>query len=506
MTTLMLRYSRRAALAAFILTISLSAALCQAQDSVSSLPQSVQRYVDTKTAVVGWVDISRVDLDGINEFNGKVSGAQQKMDEAKSTRDALVQLGVTRIFWVSDLAGLMSGPQVVIAPVANKKQDVVAVILKAVAGDRNGTAVIDGDAVLVGNQEAIRLLQQKKEGAPSPDLLEAVNRVQEPHGLVIVTPVAAVLPVVGLLPQLVDGDAAKATKAAEVLMNLKSVTLSGQLPPSAATLRIATKSPEIAQELTSLVNEWTSAEIGASAKVLQMAVDGDRSALNITSMDQAIEAIAAIQQLSTGNKQPNSMNSMRQIALAMHNFHDVFGHFPPQALADANGKRLLSWRVMLLPYLDQYPLYQEFHLDEPWDSEHNSKLISRMPDIFKSQSLPVEKNEAAKTRFLAPLTKDSLFGRVGPGVRLQDITDGTSNTLMVVEASPDKAVVWTKPEDLTMDDARLLHSIIAEDADGFTACLCDGAARFFSKLIDPVTLKALLSINGGEPIDQSKLE
>src|SRR5207249_2796575 len=76
-----------------------------------------------------------------------------------------------------------------------------------------------------------------------------------------------------------------------------------------------------------------------------------------------------------------SQNNLKQIGLAMHNYHDTYRHFPPQALTDKNGKPLLSWRVAVLPFIEQDNLYRQFKLDEPWDSEHNRKLLERMPKL-----------------------------------------------------------------------------------------------------------------------------
>ena len=134
------------------------------------------------------------------------------------------------------------------------------------------------------------------------------------------------------------------------------------------------------------------------------------------------------------------------------------------------------------------------------------KLVSKIPAVLKSTSSPGEKQEPGKNRFVAPLTLNSTFGRVGPGVRMHDITDGTSNTLMIVEASSDKSVTWTKPEDLTIDETDRLHSIIDQNSDGFAACMCDGSARMFSRRILPAALLGILSINGGEIIDLSNIE
>lgn len=488
-------------LATFIAAVS----PCTAQDKETSLPGSVQRYIDAQTIAVGWIDLSKLDVNEWAMFSDQLNGSTQNLDQAKALREALVQLGVTRIYWCSNLANLMNGPQTVIVPVPAEKREVVVTILRAVAAEINGVAEPDDNVVLVGNAEIVKRLQLMKAGQGNPILLTDVNRIADPHGFVLLTPVAAVLPVAGLLPQLTLGDTERASKAAELLVNVQSVTISGQIPPSTATLRISTKSAEVAQGLTELINAWTTENISNDSDAVQFRQEGDSTVLNIKSQDQAAAVIAAIRQLTSGNSRKDSMNSLKQIALAMHNFHDNYGHFPPQALTDAKGKRMLSWRVMILPYLDQAALYNEFHLDEPWDSEHNSKLIAKMPALYRSKSRPGVKNEPDTTCFVAPLTRNSTFGRVGPRVGIREITDGTSNTLMIVEASADKSVIWTKPEDVTIDEADPLHSIINQDAAGFAACLCDGSARFLSKTIDATTLKALLSINGGEVIDQNKL-
>ena len=77
------------------------------------------------------------------------------------------------------------------------------------------------------------------------------------------------------------------------------------------------------------------------------------------------------------------INNLKQIGLAMHNYHAMHKTFPPAYTVDKAGKPLLSWRVLILPYLEQDALYKEFHLDEPWDSEHNRALIDRMPATYR---------------------------------------------------------------------------------------------------------------------------
>jgi hypothetical protein len=158
----------------------------------------------------------------------------------------------------------------------------------------------------------------------------------------------------------------------------------------------------------------------------------------------------------------------------------------------------LSWRVLILPYIDQAALYNEFHLDEPWDSEHNKKLIDRIPPTYISPDSP-ELAKEGKTRYLIAVGDGTLFdGDDGPKIR--DVTDGTSNTIMVLEATRDKAVVWTQPDDLEIDFDDPLVGLLGNATGGFHALLADGSVRFISDFIDPTIFKALLTRAGGEVI------
>ena len=157
-------------------------------------------------------------------------------------------------------------------------------------------------------------------------------------------------------------------------------------------------------------------------------------------------------------RRAQSMNNLKQIGLAMHNYHDARRPFPPAFKADKDGKPLLSWRVLILPYLEEDELYQQFHLDEPWDSEHNKKLIDKMPDVYKSPNSSLAGE--GKTNYLTVRGEKTIFSG-GKGARIADIADGTSNTIMVVEAADEKAVPWTKPDDFEYDENNPLKGLAA---------------------------------------------
>jgi len=190
------------------------------------------------------------------------------------------------------------------------------------------------------------------------------------------------------------------------------------------------------------------------------------------------------------------MNNLKQIALAMIDHEIRYEAFPP-AVIEKDGKPLLSWRVAILPGIDEEALYKEFHLDEPWDSPHNLEVAKKMPSIYQSPDSPAE----GKTRVMLFTGKGAAFDG-GKKIRLDDIHDGTSVTILCVEAGPDKAVPWTKPEDLLFDPEKPLAALGKIPAKGFLAVFFDGHVEALT--VDNATLKALITPAGGEVIDMSK--
>ncbi|MGQ9821071.1 MAG: DUF1559 domain-containing protein [Thermogutta sp.] len=207
--------------------------------------------------------------------------------------------------------------------------------------------------------------------------------------------------------------------------------------------------------------------------------------------------LPAVQAAREAARRAQSTNNLKQLGLALHNYHDVHGHFPPQAINDPNGRPLLSWRVSILPYLECRALYEQFHLDEPWDSDHNRELIPLMPEVYRNPTAPAEPGMA---HYLALVGPGTLFEGRDPR-SLSDISDGTSKTLMLVEVDPDRAVVWTKPEDLPFDPANPLDGLGNAHPGGFNALFCDGSVRFISAVIDETLFRYLAEIADGESIE-----
>ena len=183
-------------------------------------------------------------------------------------------------------------------------------------------------------------------------------------------------------------------------------------------------------------------------------------------------------------------NDLKQIGLAMHNFHEVNNSFPSndRGSTEAVG---LSWRVHILPYLEAAPLYNEFHMDEPWDSEHNKALISRMPKTYGASA-------EGKTSIHVFVGEGTPFG--GKPFSLSEVTDGTSNTILCVRAGEDTADIWTKPGGLTFDKENPIAAL-GMIGDMFDVLFMDASARSLPKSIDAATLGNLIQHNDGNPVE-----
>jgi prepilin-type processing-associated H-X9-DG protein len=205
--------------------------------------------------------------------------------------------------------------------------------------------------------------------------------------------------------------------------------------------------------------------------------------------------LPAVQAAREAARRAQCVNNLKQIGLAMHNFLSAENHFPPSAIKSADGKPLLSWRVAMLPYLENEPLYREFKLDEPWDSPHNKALVARMPKVYACPSDPA--TDPTITHYQVIAGPRTLFE--GPtGVPISEVTDGTSNTLMVVEAAA--GVPWTKPDDLAYIPDGTLPVLGSQHAGGENALFADGSVRFLKRSLAAPTLESLITRNGGEVV------
>ncbi len=191
-------------------------------------------------------------------------------------------------------------------------------------------------------------------------------------------------------------------------------------------------------------------------------------------------------------EQQASANNLKQIMLALHNYHDTYGKFPPAICYGPDGKTPHSWRVAILPFIEQDALYRQYKLDEPWDSENNKKVLAKVPAIFQD---PSEKGKSTNTSYFAVAGPKTIINLGAVGAGMADITDGTSNTIAIVDAKKD--IPWTKPEDLAIDTPA---AMLGYQKETFLAGLGDGSVKGIKKTIDPAMLKWLFLRDDGNQV------
>ncbi len=204
--------------------------------------------------------------------------------------------------------------------------------------------------------------------------------------------------------------------------------------------------------------------------------------------------LPAVQAAREAARRMQASNHLKQIMLAMHNYHAAYNHLPPPAIVDAAGKPLLSWRVAILPFVEQQALYEKFHLDEPWDSPHNLPLSQSVPEYYVDPSAVLPPGH---TVFHAVIGEEIGLNPEGK-TSFRDFLDGTSNSVMIFEAGREGSVVWSQPEDAPFDFADPLAWTGDSHQGGFHVGMADGAIKFVTNDIDRQLFVSLLTRAAGD--------
>jgi hypothetical protein len=209
-------------------------------------------------------------------------------------------------------------------------------------------------------------------------------------------------------------------------------------------------------------------------------------------------AVPVVHAVREESRAAQCQKNLKAIGLALHSFNQVYGRFPSDAITSrADNGRLLSWRVAILPYLGQEEnaLYNEFHLDEPWNSPHNSQLLRRMPKVFEC---PDEVGATTSLTIYQVVVGPRTMFTGGKGVKVDDVTDGTSMTVLVTESS--QPVPWTAPEDIGTPGGSPQSAPGSRHPNVIQALFGDGSVREIPKSWLKTGLPALLTRDGGEMV------
>ena len=194
-------------------------------------------------------------------------------------------------------------------------------------------------------------------------------------------------------------------------------------------------------------------------------------------------------------------NNLKQITIALHNYHDVHGSLPPAYIADQNGKPMHSWRVLILPYLDQQALYDAYDFNEPWNGVNNRKLHNAMVSTYRCPS----SSGHTHSNYYAVLGDDTCWPH-DQGRRWSEISDGLANTVLVCEARGHGSN-WMEPADISIEDSTRSFSYdVRHHHEGFfyehwhgrNVALADGSVHFAGRGMSSMDWHYALTVNDGQ--------
>ncbi|MHC4398447.1 MAG: DUF1559 domain-containing protein [Planctomycetota bacterium] len=475
-------------------------------------------YLDESTIAVVHVDVERIEVDPfVDKFLELVPeaapDADKGRDEMKKARDGFLKAGFRDFYVVIGMLMLPSDSPFVIIPAGDGGN--LETLLAAFPPPAKDAAIQRvGDVVFAGSRNTLQRVKTMKPRA-RPELVDAFKAAGDTTAQLVLLPpphfgrvVEEMMPT---LPKEIGGG-----PSAILTDGLLWAAVGADSPPD-TSLRLVVQSQDN-RAAAALHDKWLAANrlisqlegvdktlrnFKRAALLMTPKVEGDRLVLSLSEKDGSIRAVLAtltppIEAARARARRTMSVNNLKQIALAMHSWHDAHKSFPAVGSTDDAGKPLLSWRVHLLPYLEKNALYEQFHLDEPWDSEHNRKLIPKMPAVFRCPSSKLRQKKGLST-YRVVVGEDTVFTG-GPGVTFRDIKDGASNTILAVEVDDKHAVEWTRPEGLPFDPENPAKGLGGQFEEGFDAAYCDGSVHFIHETIDPKVLRLLFTRSDGKPI------
>lgn len=497
-------------------------------------------YLEKSTLVVAQIDVSRFDLPGLSTYLKKefpeaipTEGLTGFQFVAGGILQSLRGAGVTKIYATLSTLEVTSGHLAVIVP--TKKPSEVAEQVKAIVDMVPATlgfqAHVTDDAIIVATDKVWKRLSEllasnKIRRAEIMKIVEVLRRngstteaekllrqeVDQPtvarrafitsiekaaaESLAVTVNIRDDLrkAIVDVWPDRLPTGAPIEMSPKAMMQDVSSLQLALQTPPEmkvrvTATCNSAEASGRVAGLANQLLEKFNFSELKCTPSATEASVSASGSPFT-----NVVRQTMKLFQINAADMQQS--NHLKQVILAVHNFHSAHEYLPPRMTVTEQKKPLLSWRVFLLPYLGEKALYEAFHLDEPWDSPHNLPLVDRIPGVYQSQQFP----DLARGHTLVqmPLYPNSIWaGNENRMPSFKEITDGTSETICFVLAPKDKAVPWTKPNDLTLADDNLLGDLFGEGESSLFVFF-DGSVRTVAKPSDLTELKAKLTHASGE--------
>jgi len=488
-----------------LFALSLAMPVLAGESAAEKHAKVIAPFVDEHTYWVGHLDVSKINNDVLSKLMEMFAPPPTELEKAKTfaatSKSTFLKSGGKDIYMLMNWIDAMDNV-LIVAPLA-KDADVPA--LKALVSQIPFQAEVKND-ILIARHNSRKARGEYFKAKAVPEFAKAFEALGDGTAQIVFLPPyalkRAMIETHSTLPKELGGGQTVALDFIWAALRIDAIDKLG------AKIIVQAADAKAAQDISKAVNHAldtgsktevvnkTFPDLAKIIPIITPKVQDDRLTITLNDKDLSTVLLPVVAKMRDSASRTTSVNNLKQMALAMYNFHDAFGSFPARAIADANGKPLLSWRVHILPYIEGENLYKQFHLNEPWDSEHNKKLIAQMPMTYRN---PASLAAEGKTTYLVPVGPKTIFeGK--KGMPIQKITDGTSNTILILDVDDSRAVPWTQPEDYKIDPQNPAAGLVRPGSGGFNAALADGSVRLFPANINPATLKAMFTASGGEVI------
>jgi hypothetical protein len=474
------------------------------------LARLITPYVDDQAFAILHVDLEKFDIGPIFDQMKKFGAPDRELTAlhltVKTIAAQMAKDNLKQVFVVVSLADMPDSLPLFVIPAGADADDKALRMLLALL-DAGGSVKMEkrDGAILIGPRRVLRRVEGLKP-TKQPELARAFASTGDATGRLVVfanaTMRKAVEELVPTLPKEVGSP-----PITTITRGLLWIAVGVNVAPKMELRFTFQGSDESAAKELRKVFESMFRTIGLNKEVrkaypdydrmtaaLLPRVQGDRLSATVKEEQLLALLVPAAEKVRESARTAVLMNNLKQIGLAFHNYHDQNGSLPAHASFDRQGKPLLSWRVHLLPYLGQEGLYKEFKLDEAWDSPHNRKLIAKMPKVYAStsdQKLAAE----GRTAYVVATGPMTPFAD-GKGMAFTKVTDGLANTILVLDADDEHAVIWTKPEDLRVDLKTPLRGLRKIEERGYLVLMMDGSVHYLPADIDPKAMAAKITPEG----------
>lgn len=474
-------------------------------DEAGVAEHPVTPFMESSSAVFAEIDLNKIDFPAMLNWIQESLGLNQlplppnASDAVSGLIGSLKNAGANRLYVCASTRSFFDRGPVLVIPCENTAvvNGVASMIVQNAPVEFGMKSHVGDDFVLVGPLAAVDRIIRRK-GQMRSDLIAPVLGDEHlDHTLVIALPEEGRQDLAALWPDQMPPELPMSFSPRQMIQDLERLTVSWRLPPTPEIhARFECSDPAAAKRLDlilrNLVAMFPPLQTGMKISMDRAKIQCEVDPLTLVKLVGQVT-----QPMRENAKQLSKMNQLKKLGIAIHNYHDDEKRIPQQCVKDQQGNALLSWRVLLLPYLEQFALTRQFKMDQAFDDGANQALSGTVIPVFSSK-----KEKPQLTAFRAPVFPGSMWHGDGNPMTFRDVTDGMSNTIALIEAPATDLIAWANPEPWVIDQRDPLSDIFG-DRHLITVLMLDGSVQAFTRdeLADG-KLEAMLTIAGGEVVER----